>query len=655
MEETISRCLTPAGEVQDSASPELAAIRRQLVSTRQRLLQRLEGIMQSPRGRRAVQDPIITEREGRYVIPLKIDARREIRGIVHDVSNTGATVFLEPWATVEVGNELRELALQEQREVERILRDLSDRLGEHEEEIGGNIAAAADIDLILAKARFARRTRSTEPHLPSPADGHGMQLRLVNARHPLLGDRAVPLSVEIGRDFSVLVITGPNTGGKTVALKTIGLLSLMVQAGMPIPATAESRLPVFDGVFVDVGDEQSIEQTLSTFSWHVGNIVRILDVATPRSLVLLDELGTSTDPAQGSALARAILRHFLSLGATTVATTHFGDLKAFAHSTPGLENASLDFDPVTLAPTYHLTTGVPGGSNALATAARLGLPDAIIDDARGMLSRGSEELEDLLADLMAEKEQAEVLRQGLEEQATRAERQKTELEAGLERLRAQERSLIQDTRDRVVREAAVLQKDIRLAAARLKKEQSKEAVEQSRRILAAARDRLKDTEWRPEAGAAVSEPGEIRAGDTVWLKEAEVAATVLSISSKEGQVEVRAGPSRITLGLSGVVKVAPSRDPERRAIPPVTVPETAAVPRELNIIGKRVEEAEWLVEDYLDVASRAGLVEVRIVHGSGTGRLRDAVRERLARHTLVKSYRQGERGEGGNGATVVRL
>ena len=333
-----------------------------------------------------------------------------------------------------LGNALRELVIEERHEIERILRVLSAEVGMHSSDISQSIALAAELDLALAKARYAQEdkgcgTRHYQPRKDGAEsrDSQSYFLRLVEARHPLLGEKAVPFSVEIGRDFSILVITGPNTGGKTVTLKTIGLLSLMAQAGMPIPASAESRLPVFDSIFADIGDEQSIEQTLSTFSWHMGNIVRIIKSATEKSLVLLDELGTSTDPAEGSALARAILRHFLSRGTLTVATTHFSDLKAFAHATPGLQNASLEFDPVTLAPTYHLTVGIPGGSNAMATASRLGIPAEIINDAREMLTKGSQEMETLLANLMAEKQKMESLRRDLTAERDRLARQNAEL------------------------------------------------------------------------------------------------------------------------------------------------------------------------------------------------------------------------------------
>jgi DNA mismatch repair protein MutS2 len=322
---------------------------------------------------------------------------------------------------MELGNTVRELVNEEKREVERILRRLSAAVGGYQAELSLSIERVAELDLALAKARYARAVKACEPVLSDVngsknKDGEKAVVKLVEARHPLLGEKAVPLSVEIGRDFSILVITGPNTGGKTVALKTIGLFSLMAQAGIPLPASSETWLPVFDGVFADIGDEQSIEQTLSSFSWHVGNIVRIIRNATPTSLVLLDELGTSTDPAEGSALARSVLLHFLNKGILAVATTHYGDLKAFAHTTSGVQNASFDFDPATLAPTYHLTVGIPGGSNALATATRLGIPPEIVDEARGILSRGALELESLLRDLMVEKQKTEETRALLEKE-----------------------------------------------------------------------------------------------------------------------------------------------------------------------------------------------------------------------------------------------
>jgi len=664
LEKNIGSCLTPTGELLDSASPKLATVRQQLRKAREQLLSRLEIIIRSPKGRKIIQEPIITEREGRYVIPVKIESRKEIKGIVHDVSNTGVTVFVEPWTTVELGNELREIVAEERHEVERILKDLSTEVGAREAEISHNIALVAELDLALAKARYARKATAAEPIITTfggnekrMAGEPAAVLRLVNARHPLLAQKAVPLSVEIGRDFSSLVITGPNTGGKTVAIKTIGLLSLMAQSGIPIPASPESCLPVFDGVFADIGDEQSIEQTLSTFSWHIGNIVRIINSATEKSLVLLDELGTSTDPAEGSALARSILLYFLSRRTMAVATTHYGDLKAFAHTTPGLQNASLDFDPVTMTPTYHLTVGIPGGSNALATASRLGLPAEVIAGARQMLTKGTQDLEALLADLMREKQSVEALHHDLEKEKNEAERRNTELKNEMQRLKAEERRVIQEARDSIVHEAAELQKEIREAAAELRREKSRERIERAKKALAAVQEQLKSEVWQTKAGAVeAAEEKSISAGDTVWLREADLQATVLSVSEETRQVEVQAGRTKLTLSLYSVERVAPS--------PTATTPAPAPVRRELSgrrvsieldLRGKRADEIEWALDSYLNDASLANLSEVRIIHGIGTGTVRKIVRDFLASHPLVKSFRPGKQGEGGDGATVVTL
>ena len=667
VEKDIGSRFAPSGELLDSASSRLATVRQRLRQAREQLLNRLEAVIKSPKGRKIIQEPIITEREGRYVIPVKVEFRKEIKGIVHDVSNTGATVFIEPWTTVELGNELRELVMEERREVERILRELSSEVGAHEVEISHSIDLVAELDLALAKARYADMARAAEPVLTTfkedgkgTAGEHAGVLRLIEARHPLLAEKAVPLSVEMGRDFSVLVITGPNTGGKTVALKTIGLLSLMAQAGIPTPASAETCLPVFDSIFADIGDEQSIEQTLSTFSWHVGNIVRIIKSATERSLVLLDELGTSTDPAEGSALARSILLSFSSRGTMTVATTHYGDLKAFAHTTPGLQNASLDFDPVTLTPTYHLTVGIPGGSNALATASRLGLPSEIIADAREMLSEGAQELETLLADLMSEKRRVEALHCDLGKARDEVEQRNTKLKSELERLETEEQKVIQETRDRVLYEAAELHKEIRQAASELRKEKSRERIEQARKAVAAVQEQLQSDVWQATAGGKTDEEAadesSIAPGDAVWLKEANLQATVLSVSEETRQVEVQAGRTKLSLNLDSVQKVVsaggeamPQFVPVRRKL------RGRAVSLELDLRGKRADEIYAALDRYLNDAYLANLGEVRIAHGFGTGTVRDIVRELLASHPLVKSFRAGKRGEGGDGATIVEL
>jgi len=667
IEKDIEDCLSPNGDLLDTASPKLASVRRRMREVRQELLTHLQAIVTSPRGRKIAQEPIVTEREGRYVIPIKVECRRQIRGIVHDVSNTEATVFIEPWTTTDTQNELRELVAAEKDEIERILKTLSAEVGAFQSEISRNIELIAEIDLALAKARYAREDRATEPIIVAAVrstrvEGHepGGVLRLVEARHPLLGKKAVPLSVEIGRDCSVLVITGPNTGGKTVALKTIGLLSLMALAGLPIPAQAESRIPLFDGVYADIGDEQSIEQTLSTFSWHIGNIVHIINNTTAQSLVLLDELGTNTDPGEGSALGRAILLHFLSQETMTVATTHYTELKALAHATDSMQNAALDVDPVTMAPTYHLTVGIPGGSNALATASRLGLPAEIVSHARNMLSKGAQEIEALLTHLVTEQKNVESLRHSLEKKLNEAEQSGADLKNRLRQLEEERRGIVKQTRDQIVREAAELQMEIRGAAADLRKEKSREKIEQAKKALAEAQEKLDAEVWQARPAIEMEETeagaGPIANGDTVWLKEANVPATVLSVSEKRGLVEVQAGKVKMTLRLDGVEKRIPStgvvktggtlirREMRKPGVSP-----------ELDLRGKRAEEVEPLLDDYLNEASLCSLSQVRIIHGIGTGTVRQIVREMLSSHPLVASFRPGEQGEGGDGVTIVSM
>jgi DNA mismatch repair protein MutS2 len=660
IEKDIGNCIDPAGEVLDTASPDLTRIRQQLRETRGQIQERLEAIVSSPRGKRILQEDIITEREGRYVILVKTECRHDIKGIVHDISNTGATVFMEPTVTVGLGNAMRELVIEERREIERILRLLSAEVGASYEDIARNVSLAAELDLSLAKARYARRIKAVEPVIIEPENESGTvkpkrngSLGLIDARHPLLGDKAVPFSLEIGRDFSILVITGPNTGGKTVTLKTLGLLSLMAQAGIPIPASGESRIPLFDGIFADIGDEQSIEQTLSSFSWHMSNVIRVIKGATGKSLVLLDELGTSTDPAEGSALARAILHYFLVRGTLAAATTHYSDLKAFAHAAEGMENASLEFDPVTLTPTYHLTVGLPGGSNAMATAARLGIPAEIIDDARSMLSEGSQELEALLGNLMAEKQSVASLKQELEAERDEFKKRNDELNSELQRLKNEERRAVREARDAIVRETAELHREIRQAVVELRKEKTSATIEQARRTLSGVREKLDSEAWQPGTGETIEADSEtITVGDTVRVKEVGLTAMVLSIAEEAREIEVQAGRTRMRLGLDNVVKITPAET----MVPLAGIqPVVRMAPRQLDLRGRRADEVEPALDAYLNDAAQSNLNEVRIIHGIGTGTVRSIVREFLAGHPLVKSFRAGERDEGGDGATVVRL
>jgi DNA mismatch repair protein MutS2 len=658
IEGQINKCLSPTGDVLDSASEQLADVRWRMRDTRRQLQERLSTIVKSKKGQDMLQEQLITERNGRYVLPVRVESKRDLKGIVHDVSNTGATVFIEPLETVETGNELRQLEVQERQEIERILSALSAAVGAASDDITTNIGALARLDLAMAKAYYAEKTRSVEPQII--AEDGGRVLKLINARHPLLKGEAVPLNVEIGKDYSVLIISGPNAGGKTVALKTIGLLVLMVQAGLPVPCADGTVIPVYDEVFADIGDEQSIEQTLSTFSAHIQNIARVVKHSTSHSLVLLDELGISTDPGEGAALAQATLMHFVGKGTHVVVTTHYSELKAFAHLTKGLRNASMDFDPVSLVPNYHLSVGIPGGSNALGIAARFGLPDEIITNARSIMSKGSQEVEAMLVDLAGERKRLEGVKQFLEKEKAKSQELSGKLEGELARIRDKERDMVREIQDNLNKEIAGLYRTIRDAENELKKQKSRERVARARqemeRISKEADRRNKEL---GERLAAIAEPEEasdiIRVGDTVRLRDMETRATVLSINGEQGLLEAQVGDIKLTLRLENVDKVeapGPGGETGRAVVRPRT---TRPASPELDLRGHRADIVETELDAYLNDAFMSHLEEVRIIHGYGTGAVRGAVRESLAVHELVKSFRPGGQGEGGDGVTIATL
>ncbi len=663
LEAEIGRCLTPTGEILDSASDKLSSLRQQLKRTREELLGRLDSIIKSRHSQRFLQKSLITTRHDRYVVPVKAELRKEIKGIVHDISNTGATVFVEPLATVEMGNQLREVALGEEQEVERILRDLSTQVGIHCAEISRNVALAAEIDLALAKARYAEKVNATEPIIAATGEDNPdaitktNRLYLIGARHPLLEEKAVPLSIEIGNDFSILVISGPNAGGKTVALKTIGLLTLMAQAGMPIPAAPESCIPVFDGIFADIGDEQSIEQMLSTFSWHMGNIVRIIRDSTRNSLVLLDELGTSTDPVEGVALAQSILLNFLSNRNLVVATTHYSGLKVFAHQTAGLKNASLDFDPLTLKPTYHLTMGVPGGSNALSIASQLGMEPEIIATAKKFMPEGHLEMESLLSGLGDEKRRVEELRNSLESDRSKIDGLREELKSELQRLKVEERNTLRQIKDNLLKEAASLEKDIREAIKEIQKAKTKTNIERAKKVLAGVHQDLESHAWQTQQSRPiVEETSAIAVGDRVRLIETGLEGVVLSVLENRRELEIQAGDIKLKMKSEGVEKVSPL--PTAAAFPSSAVKTSSEKKRsslELDLRGKRADEVEPKLDIYLNDAFVSGLSQVRIIHGFGTGTVRQIVHDFIRRHPLVKSFGQAGKEEGGGGVTIVKL
>jgi len=689
----IARCINARAEVTDAASPVLAVLRRDVRIAHDRLNAKLQEILNSPLGRQVAQEPIVTLRDGRYVIPVKADFRGQIQGIVHDMSSSGATVFLEPLAVVDLGNTWRELQLEEEREVERVLRRLSAAVGAAADAITGDVEGLAEIDLALAKARLADELGAYElPHedgaqswlVPAPAP-----LNLVNARHPLLTRDVVPISLSVGTGYSALLITGPNTGGKTVALKTTGLLSLMALAGLPVPADAGSQVPVFASVHADIGDEQSIEQSLSTFSSHMTNIIGILKEAEPRSLVLLDELGAGTDPTEGSALARSILQHLLAIGCLTVATTHHGELKVFAHATPGVMNASVEFDPETLAPTYRLSIGLPGRSNALAIAARLGLAPEVIEVAQASLAPDQVQVESLLADIQRQRQEAALERRSEEVARREAEEIRGRLEARLEALDEEREELLASTRDAIEQEVIATRELLEEARRRIEHERAaaEQAAEAARKAAAAAavRPRVRPPKPLDTAGleaaqekvAATEEairrlqrlsrrrrprrpeptvaPESVQAGDLVWLRGLERYGEALAPPDERGEFEVRLGPLRSRVSLEQVERVQRPHHKGGAPQPIPAVPPAPAVEPELEIRGQTIDEALPALDKYLDDAYRAGLNSVRIVHGRGTGVLRKAVRDMLSRHPLVRAVETAPPAEGGEGVTVAVL
>jgi len=670
----IRRCITPKAEVADSASPELSRVRSQLAIARERLLERLERMLMSSDNAPLLQDTLITQRSGRFVIPIKAEYKGRIPGIVHDESASGATLFIEPLATVELNNEWREWQLREEREVARILDGLTDLVAREAHLVERTTAVLAELDFIFAKAQYARQLRAVEPKLmgfePRQALDEeqsifhpGTHLRIMRARHPLLpADTVVPVDIYLRlgpRGYFVIVVTGPNTGGKTVALKTAGLLCLMAQAGLHIPAAEDSALSVFENVFADIGDEQSIEQSLSTFSSHMSNIVHILSEATDRSLVLLDELGAGTDPVEGSALARALLTELVHRGVTTLATTHHPELKLYAQSTPGVENASVEFDAETLSPTYELTIGLPGRSNAFAIAERLGLPSAIVERARALVDPNALQADELLTEIKSMRDEAERRLLAARESQTQAEAHEKAL---AERLRELEEARL-EALDAARREARLEMDQLRQEMARLRIELSRLHVsadaQGAREALAAAQSAVKQAEQTLATAPAAAPRGADApgVGDAVWVRSLQAQGVVTDVG--EGQAEVRVGNLRLRVVFDDleIREQAPKSANEfiQANMPGVKVTATVVGRPELHLRGKRVEEAMPELMHYLDDAYLAGLQRVRIVHGKGTGTLRRLVREELAHHPLVAAVRQADARDGGEGVTIAEL
>ena len=668
IEEAIERSIDPGGEVLDSASPALGRIRGQIRVAYSRLMERLQSIIASSQYAEALQEPIITVREGRYVVPIKATGRRILRGIVHDQSNTGATLFVEPLQTVELNNAWRELQIAEQQEIARILQMLSARIAEDGEQIRGGIDALARIDLLIAKGRYSAALNGVQPLIDAEASAEEVAfdlpdapVRLLRARHPLLDQATVvPTDLWLGGDMRVLLITGPNTGGKTVALKTVGLLALMAQSGLHIPAEAGSRLPVFAGIFADIGDEQSIEQSLSTFSSHMSHIIDILEqlragAMGARALVLLDELGAGTDPTEGAALARAIVERLLELDCLVIATTHYAELKAFAYNTPRVENGSVTFDDQTLRPTYVLEIGLPGRSNALAIAGRLGLEPALIERARSFLSAETEQVEHLLGAIARERETIVAERRRAEELRVDTEKVRDQLQRELDdlvrerqtRIDAFQRELEEELRG-VRQELRRLRDDTRSVSL------TREWLQQAEERLSAAGERVETSRRDRATPPPPQQPRTLQPGDRVHVLSVRLDGEVLEVDEESGEVEVQVGGFRMRVD-ARELRRAKSGAPVNVPARPVAPPPARDVSMQLDLRGMRAHEIAELLDRYINDAYLANLSDVRIVHGKGTGTLRKIVRDALAAHPLVKSLAAGIDGEGGEGVTTAKL
>ena len=664
--DAISEALSDDGEVQDQASDALARIRRGLRVAHDRLLGRLQNVVSDRHNAPYLQEPLVTQRQGRYVIPLKTEFKGRIPGIVHDTSASGATLFIEPLSVVDMGNEWRRLQIEEEREVERILRALSGLVAEQADAIRWTVEALADIDLAFAKAQYAYALKASSPDLYQIDPTAGAERRsptqenphprirspfidFKQARHPLLDPATVvPVDVHGGEEFRVLVITGPNTGGKTVTLKTAGLLAMMAQAGLHIPAADGSALTPFNGIFADIGDEQSIEQSLSTFSSHMTNIIDILEHADDRSLVLLDELGAGTDPIEGSALARALLRHLLRQNITALVATHYSELKVFAHNTEGVRNASVEFDVETLSPTYHLTIGLPGRSNALAIASRLGLRPAIVAEARASLSPTELEVEDMLEDIRADRAAAAAARAAAEAAQQDLQGQARALEERLTETESERREIINQARKEAQQELEQLRRELQqLRRQAIRQAEIQQALERVQELEKSVE------ELPPVTPLPVPAIEDLQAGDRVWVNSLQREGELTELGEQGAEVQIGTFRARVPLH-ELEPRSQPARADEGHGVR-VTRPAPASVGMELDMRGQTVEEASLSLDKYLDDAYLAGLPHVHIIHGKGTGALRRYVREALQSHPLVADFRRGDRHEGGDGVTVVSL
>jgi len=653
LEKDIFDAILSEEEIADTASPALNDLRRRIRKAQLKVREQLDGIIRSPQYAKALQEPIVTMRDGRFVVPVKIECKNEVKGLVHDTSSSGATVFIEPMAVVDANNEIRMLQNEEQLEIDRILQEFSERIGQVADATRDSFAALLQLDLLFAKSRLADKMKATVPEL----NEEGI-IDFRKARHPLINkEKVVPVDIRLGDGFDTLVITGPNTGGKTVALKTLGLLTLMAACGMMLPVATGSRAAVFTHVLADIGDEQSIEQSLSTFSSHIVKIIEILKIADTKSLVLTDELGAGTDPTEGAALAQSILNALLGRKIRTMATTHYSELKAFALSTPGVENASVEFDVESLRPTYRLSIGIPGKSNAFEISRKLGLDERLIDGAKELLSKEDVRFEDVIANAEyhrqiaeREREMAEETRKETVRLRNEAEKLRREIEQSkdksMQKAKAEARRILENARreaDGIIGELKSMKKQAQIPEHELQK----------------LRKRMDDnleavSEGIGEAnGIGFTPPKTVRVGENVEIVHLKTKAVVLSLPDSKGEVQVQAGIMKMKVPLKQLRVIEQEKPKASKVMRSTAAAKT--VPMEVDVRGMNLEEATEAVDTYLADAVMAGLNEVSIIHGKGTGVLRTGIQKHLKRHLNVKSFRDGMYGEGEQGVTVVTL
>ena len=658
--ERIDRSILSEDEMADSASPELRNIRRSIARQNEAIRSKMNHILNSSDNKTFLQDAIVTMRDGRYVVPVKAEHRAKMPGIIHDQSSSGATIFIEPQVIVNLNNELRELELAEKAEIERILAELTSAVAEHFHDLINNQKILIELDIIFAKGKLSCKMQAEEPSINE--EGF-LDLRL--ARHPLIDPKkVVPINLSIGKEYQTLVITGPNTGGKTVTLKTAGLLAMMAQSGLHIPAASTSSLPIYREIFADIGDEQSIEQSLSTFSSHMKNTVYLVEKAGSGTLVLLDELGAGTDPTEGAALAIAILERLAAQGAHTIATTHYNELKKYALSTEGVENASMEFNVETLSPTYRLSIGVPGKSNAFEISKKLGLPGKIIDRANQLIEKGDIAFEEVISAIENDKRKAQEERDEAIRLADELKKQKEELEKRQRELEKRESKVLKDAREEaraIIKEARETASDVQKELKELAKVQSlgerTKRLEKSKRRIKESENRYADGLERPVNANPVTAE-ELQIGDRVKILTLDQNGEVLTLPDEKGDLTVKVGIMKINVNVSDLMLIIDGTKKKKTrtgGYGNLYRKKAQTISMSVNVQGQNLEDALMNVDKYIDDAYMAGLKEVTVIHGNGTGVLKEGLRRSFKKHKLIASYRKGGYNEGGDGVTIVKL